>query len=264
MTADNGRRPAATRHASPMDRRAIDIETPDGVADAYLVVPEGEPRPGVLLMMDAFGLRPQIEEMADRIAAQGYAVLAPNLFYRAGRAPLWPMPNLSEEGARGAFFAAVKPLMAALTPEHMATDGAAYLEALATVATPGPVAVTGYCMGARAAWRIAAAHPDGVAALAGFHGGGLATDDPGSPHRSAGALRATVYLGHADHDASNTSEQIATMDTALEAAGIEHKTEVYEDAPHGFTMADTPSYRADAAARHDEALSALLSATLGA
>jgi carboxymethylenebutenolidase len=88
-----------------------DIRAADGVADAYLTRPDdGDAHPGVLFIMDAFGLRPRIEEMADRIARRGYAVLAPNVFYRAGRSPVLPVPDLSDEGARAEFFKAARPL----------------------------------------------------------------------------------------------------------------------------------------------------------
>jgi carboxymethylenebutenolidase len=241
----------------------VDIATPDGVADAYLSLPDdGERHPGVLFLMDAFGLRPRIEAMADRIAARGYAVLAPNVFYRAGRAPVLPFPDMSREDGRKEFFGRVRPLMAELTPERLDADGAAYLHELSKV-SDGPVAVTGYCMGARLGWRIAAAHPDRVAALAGFHGGGLVTDDEQSPHRSAGALRAEVYFGHADNDASNTPEQIAALESALEEAGVPHRSEVYTGAAHGYTMADTPVYDEQAAERHFTALFDLLDRRLG-
>lgn len=241
----------------------VDIETPDGVADAYLTRPDDDERhAGVLFIMDAYGVRPRIEEMADRIAERGYAVLAPNVFYRAGRAPVLPFPDMTEENARADFFQNVRPLMSALTPERIAADGAAYLDELAKVADE-PVAITGYCMGARLGLRIAAAHPERVAALAGFHGGGLATDDPDSPHRSAGALLAEAYFGHADHDRSNSAEQIATLDAALEDAGVTHRSEVYAGAAHGYTMSDTPAYDEQAAERHFAALFDLLDRRLG-
>lgn len=246
-----------------MQRSTVDISTPDGTADAYLVHPDGALRPGVLLLMDAFGLRPQIELMADRIAAEGYAVLAPNLFYRSGRAPVFPMPDLSTDGSRQAFFSEVAPLMGALTPDAVAADGVAYLAALSTAAAPGPLGIAGYCMGVRVGWRIAGTNADRIAALGGFHGGRLATDDPTCAANTAGALRCTVYLGHADGDGSNTPEQIATLDAALDAAGIEHTTEVYPGAPHGYTMADTPSYQEAGAERHYAALFDLLERTLG-
>jgi carboxymethylenebutenolidase len=245
-----------------MPSTSVEIRTPDGVADAYLTrTGDGARHPGVLFLMDAYGLRPRIEAMADRIAARGYAVLAPNVFYRAGRTPVLPFPDMGDEQARSDFFARVRPLMGELTPERTASDGAAYLDALAEVAD-GPSAVTGYCMGARLGVRIAAAHPERVAALAGFHGGGLVTDDPASPHRSAGALRAEVYFGHADQDGSNTPEQIAALDAALDEAGVSYRTEVYEGARHGYTMADTPAWDEQACERHFAALFELLERTL--
>jgi carboxymethylenebutenolidase len=215
----------------------------------------------VLFIMDAFGLRPRIEEMADRIAARGYVVLAPNVFYRAGRAPVLAHPDFAEPGARERFFGAVRPLMDQLTPERIAGDGAAYLDHLAELA-PGPVAITGYCMGARVGWRIAAAHPDRVAALGSFHGGGLVTEAPDSPHRSAGDLEAELYFGHADQDRSMTAEQIAALEQALDDAGARYRSELYEGAMHGYTMADTDAYDEAAAERHFSELFALLDRAL--
>jgi carboxymethylenebutenolidase len=241
----------------------VEVTTADGVADAYLARPEGDgEHPGVLLVMDAFGLRPRIEEMADRIASAGYVVLAPNVFYRAGRAEGGPLPDLSDADSRAAFFQTLRPLMDELTPERVASDGAAYLDHLAGVAS-GPVAITGYCMGVRVGWRIAAAHPDRVAALGGFHGGGLATDAPDSPHLSAGDLSAELYLGHADNDQSMTREQIATLEAALDGAGARYRSELYEGAMHGYTMSDTAAYDEAAAERHFTELLALLDRTLG-
>src|SRR5881392_3552158 len=113
----------------------VDIPAPDGVADAYLSRPGDEAaHPGVLLVMDAFGLRPRIEEMADRIAERGYVVLAPNVFYRAGRAPVLPMPDSDDPDGPARFMAAVRPLMQEVTPERTVSDGGAYLNYLAQVA----------------------------------------------------------------------------------------------------------------------------------
>jgi carboxymethylenebutenolidase len=241
----------------------VDITTPDGVADAYLVRPEGRSRPEVLLIMDAYGLRPVIEEMADRIAGDGYVVLAPNVFYRAGRSPVAPMPDLTDADQRTRFFERIRPLMEQLTPERLAADGGAYLDYLAEVASPGLVAITGYCMGGRVGWRIAAAHPDRVAALAAFHPGGLVTDAPESPHRSAADLKAELYFGFADQDPSMTAEQIATLERTLDDVGARYRAEVYEGAQHGYTMSDTPAYDDAASERHFLELRALLERTLG-
>jgi carboxymethylenebutenolidase len=246
-----------------MRSSTVDINTPDGVADAYLARPDDRSHPGVLFLMDAFGLRPTINEMVDRIAAVGYVVLAPNVFYRAGRSPVLPQADLTDPGQRSSFFQSLRPLIGQLTPERLSSDGAAYLECLATVAAPGPVALTGYCMGARLGWQIAAGHPGRVAALAGFHAGGLVTDAPDSPHHSAAEVTAEMYFGFADEDPSMTAEQIATLEQTLEAVGARYRSEVYEGARHGYTMADTAAYDEAARERHFRELSALLQRTIG-
>jgi carboxymethylenebutenolidase len=242
--------------------RAVDIPTADGVADSYLVRPEGDgPYPGVLFIMDAFGLRPRIEEMAGRIAERGFVVLAPNVLYREGRAPVLPMPDPADPDSRAAFMQKIMPLVQSLTPERVASDAKYYLDYLAEVA-PGAIAITGYCMGARVGWRIAAAFPDRVAALGGFHAGGLVTDAPDSPHRSADQIAAELYFGFADNDRSATADQIAELERALDTAGVAYRSEVYKDAVHGYTMSDTAAYDEDAAERHFSELFALLDRAL--
>ncbi|HET8759340.1 MAG TPA: dienelactone hydrolase family protein [Solirubrobacteraceae bacterium] len=234
----------------------LEITTADGVADAYRARPDGEVRGSVLLIMDAYGLRPQIERMADRIAERGYVVLAPNVFYRDAKGLLLT----PEELAGGNVFEKVMPLVRALTPDVVVRDGPAYLNALGD----GPVAITGYCMGGRAGWHLAAAYPDRVAALGGFHVGSLVTDAPDSPHHKAPDIAAEVYFGHADNDRSMNPDQIATLDAAMDEAGVVHRTEVYEGAAHGYTMADTPAYDEAAAERHYRELFALLDRTVAA
>lgn len=246
-----------------MHAETVEIRTTDGLADAYLTRPDDRPHPGVLYIMDAFGLRPTIDEMADRIAADGYVVLAPNVFYRAGRSPVIPTPDLSDPDQRASFFQKLRPLIEQLNPERLAADGSAYLDYLAQEASPGPVAITGYCMGARIGWWIAAAHPDRVAALAGFHAGRMATDDPDSPHLAAPRVKAEMYFGFADQDQSMTAEQIATFERALEEAGARYRAEVYDGARHGYTMADGPAFDESARERHFRELSGLLKRTLG-
>jgi carboxymethylenebutenolidase len=243
--------------------QSVDIVTPDGIADAYLARPDEEPHPGVLYIMDIYGLRPTIAEMVERIASYGYVVLAPNILYRAGRAPVLPLPDRGDSEQRTEFFQSVRPLVTELTPERLASDGAAYLDYLERAAAPGPVAITGYCAGARLGWRIATAHPDRVAALAGFHPGGLVSDAPDSPHLSASQVPAELYFGFADEDPSMTAEQIATFERSLDAAGRSYQAEVYDGARHGFTMADGAAYDEAASERHYRELRALLERTLG-
>ena len=250
--------------ARRMPVQNVDITTPDGVADAYLARPDEQPHPGVLFIMDAFGLRPTIAEMIERIAADGYVVLAPNFFYRAGRSPVLEMPDLSDPEQRTGFFQKLRPLIDQLTPERIDSDATAYLDYLAEAAGAGQVALTGYCMGARVGWRIATAMPDRVAALAGFHAGGLVADDPDSPHRSAADISAEMYFGFADQDPSMTAEQIATLERALEESGATYRSEVYEGAQHGYTMADTAAFDEPSRERHFRELRALLDRALPA
>ena len=245
-----------------MNGSITDVQAPDGTADCYLTKPAGEGQhPGVLLMIDVIGLRPRIEEMADRIAVQGYVVLAPNVFYRAGKAPLWETPNLADEESRGKFFEKIAPLTASLTPEKIGADGGAYLKKLAEL-SPRRVGITGYCFGGYLGWTIAAAHPDTVAAFGGFHAGRMVNDKPDSPHLSAPKIKAEVYWGHADQDPSMPPESIATLDKAMDAAGVRHTTEVYKGAQHGYTMSDQGAYNEAATERHFEALFALLKRSL--
>jgi carboxymethylenebutenolidase len=236
----------------------IDVPTTAGVADCYLTVPDdGEGSPPVLFIIDAIGLRDRTKEMADRIAAEGYTVLAPNVFYRGGRAPLWPTPTLGDAEERARFMATLRPLASALTPSAIAADGAAYLGLLAEL-SDGPVGITGYCMGGRVGWTIAATHADRVRAIAGFHSGQMVTESADSPHLLASEVSAEVYWGHADNDGSMTPENIAELDRAMDEHGVRHTTEVYTNAVHGYTMSDMGAYDAAACERHFDALFALL------
>ncbi|MFD7438927.1 dienelactone hydrolase family protein [Streptomyces sp. NPDC059861] len=242
----------------------IDIPTEDGIADAYLTRPgDGGPHPGVLFYMDAFGLRPQLKSMADRLAGAGYTVLVPNLFHRHGRAPVLELPEFIDDASRGGLFQHILPMMQPLTPEVAMRDAGAYLRRLAELpeVADGPVAVTGYCFGARLSLMTAGAYPERVAAAAGFHGAQLATDAPDSPHLVADRVTAELYFGHADHDPSLPPEQVQRLEDALTAAGVRHRCEVYPDAPHGFTQADTASYQAEGDKRHWAALLDLLDRT---
>ncbi|MFA3875430.1 dienelactone hydrolase family protein [Streptomyces sp. MMCC 100] len=242
----------------------VDIPTGDGTADACLTHPaDGEPHPAVLLYMDAFGLRPSLRAMADRLAGAGYTVLVPNVFYRSGRTPVVELPEFIDPEARPEIFRQLGPIMKSLTPDRAMRDAGAYLEWLARApeAADGPVALTGYCMGAGLALRTAGTYPDRVAAVAGFHGGNLATDGPSSPHLVAGDITAEAYFAHADHDPGMPAEQQERLEAALTAAGVTHRCEVYAGAHHGYTQADTSAYDEKATERHWDALLDLLKRT---
>lgn len=240
----------------------IEIQAPGGVAEAYVTGERG--RPGVLLYMDAIGLRPRIREMADRIASWGYVVLAPHVFYRDGRAAeLAPAADLRDPAARDAFFAGgAMDRVRALTPALSLPDAEAWVAALSEHAGGGPIGVTGYCMGARLAVRTGGQFPGTVGAVGGFHGGGLVTDGADSPHRAIAASTAEYAFGHADQDPSMPLSAVEELERTLQEAGRPHLNEVYEGAAHGYTMADTSVYDEAASERHFSVLHGLLARAL--
>lgn len=248
-----------------MQTTTVQIPTSDGTADAYLVTPDGDgPFPGVLLFMDAFGLRPRIAEMAERIADRGYAVLAPNILYRGGPSPLIEPEELQDEEKRGAAFGRLMPLIQGLTADRVAADTGSYLDFFAAqeAVADRPVLIVGYCMGGTNALRAIEAHPDRIAAVATFHAGRLATDQSDSPHLAVAAITGEAYFAHADNDSSMPAEAIATLEAALDDAGVKYTSEIYPGAPHGFTMSDTSMFNREAEQRHWVNLFALLERTL--
>jgi carboxymethylenebutenolidase len=246
-------------------RPFIEIPAADGAVEAIVARPDDGTHPGVLLCIDALGLRERIQDMADRIASWGYVVLAPNTMYRSGTAAeTTPTTDLRIPEERAAYGKVVGTYLAPLTGAAMDADLPHYLAALRGLAgvADGPVGVTGYCMGAKFATRAAGLDPT-VAACGGFHGAAIATTDPDSPHLAlAGATAAFVY-GHADHDPINPAEDIARMDAMLAEHGLTARTAVYPDAPHGFTMSDTSSYQEAGAERHFAELRELFDRVLG-
>ncbi len=231
------------------------ITTPDGRCPVTLCTPEGKgSRPGIVLYPDAGGARPALVEMAARLAALGYAVLLPDVYYRNGAwAPFDMTAVFADEAERRRLFA----MMKAITPEIMAADAKAFFDYLAGRAEVAGerVGTTGYCMGGRTSLTVAGLVAAGVAAAASFHGGGLCSDDSDSPHLLAGRMRAAVYVGAAENDPSYTAEQSAALDAALTEAGIEHVIEWYP-AAHGFAVTDTAAYDRAAAEKHWRAMEA--------
>ncbi len=240
-----------------MNTAMVDVRTPDGEAQAYLAGPgDGGTHPGVLLYMDAYGLRPALERIVERIAAEGYVVLAPNVFYRDARADIASEEVMADPEAQQGLLGKLRPYMQTLTPEAVQRDAGAYLDFLASRddVAAGPMGVTGYCMGGRLTVFTAGGHPARVAAATTCHAGNLATDAPESPHHLVDRISAELYLAHADQDRSMPPEQIERLETALDAAGVTYRSELYEGARHGFTMADLPVYDEAASERHHREL----------
>jgi carboxymethylenebutenolidase len=219
----------------------ITIKTPDGACDAFVAYPsEGGPFPGVILGMDAFGVRPYLCEMTETLASKGYFVVTPNFFYRSKHAPVTDAKFPLKPEDFGPVIEQIRPLMASWTNEQKRSDAGALIEFLGQQkqVRPGKVGMTGYCMGGSFALRAAAWYPDQVGAVASFHAGGLVSDAPDSVHRLLPTMKAELYIAHADNDKSMPPEQIKAFDEALSKSGLRFESEVYTGAAHGFTMAD--------------------------
>ena len=244
----------------------LTISTPDGVAEAIVATPPSGSGPGVLFFMDAFGLRPRVQDMVDEIASWGYVVMAPNVFYRDGTAAeIAPQGDMRTQEGREAFFAFAGPRIGHLTSDLAEKDNDAYIAVLRSLpeVTDGPIGVVGFCMGTRLAMRAAGRHPEAVAACSGFHGGGLVTDAPDSPHLELATAKAEFLFGHADNDGSLTPQNAADLGEALDAAGLVSTNEMYEGAPHGYTMSDTSSWNEAAFVRAFANLKELYGRALG-
>lgn len=241
-----------------MPTKTVHIPTADGQADAFAAFPDaGGRRPGVLMYPDGFGIRPVLRQMAGELAEHGYYVLVPNVFYRHGPAPVIELPGYIGEEARPAIFAQLMPMIKAHTAEQTLSDADAYLRFLLNQpeVSTGPVAVTGYCIGGLMAVRTAAAHPDQVVAVAGFHAP-VGADGP----EVLSKLAAQVHFGHAEGDL--TPGALEELNATLDAAGVNYTSEVYPGTIHGFTMSDTDAFNPAALQRHWDRLLSLLGNTL--
>jgi carboxymethylenebutenolidase len=245
-----------------MVEEAIEIRTADGTADGFLYRAEGTQRsPGAIHLTDIGGIRPSHREMAKRLAEKGYTVLMPNVFYRTAKPPILDVKlGMMDERTMKRF----GELRAPLNPEAVERDAKAYVNFLAAhnAVSAGAIGVVGYCFTGAFAMRTAAIMPDKVTAVASFHGGGLYTEEPTSPHLVLPRIKARLYFGHATNDRSMTKEMIEKFDRALAAWGGKYESEVYEGAFHGWTVPDAPVYNQPQAERAFEKLTALFASTL--
>jgi carboxymethylenebutenolidase len=220
----------------------VQIKTPDGTCDAAFIHPASGSHPGVLIWTDAFGLRPSMREIGKRIAAQGYSVLVPNPFYRVGKAPMFEdasKVDFAKERAK------INPLMASVNAEGAAEKDAiayiAFLDAQKQVNKSKKIGTQGYCMGGALVVRTAATVPDRVGAGASFHGGGLVSDRPNSPHLLAPKIKAKMYFGIAANDDMNQPDAKVKLKEAFEAAHNPAEIEVYKESQHGWCVPDMPA-----------------------
>ncbi len=220
----------------------VEIKTPDGTCDAAFIHPKTGSHPGVLIWPDAFGLRPAMRDIGKRIAAEGYSVVVPNPFYRVSPAPFSDASKFNFQNPDD--MAKLRPLMASVNaPGNAEKDAAAYvafLDAQKEVNKAKKIGTQGYCMGGALVVRTAAALPDRIGAGASFHGGGLVTDQPSSPHLLAPKIKARMYFAIASNDDARQPDAKDKLKEAFAAAKVPAEIEVYAGALHGWCVPDMP------------------------
>src|SRR3954470_20921115 len=229
--------PAVT-NAVGVTESDVTITTPDGTCDAYFVHPATGTAPAVLVWPDIFGLRPAFRSMGKRLAESGYSVLVVNPFYRKMKAPT------ASQGAATPIPELV-PLAQALNETTQMTDSKAFiawLDQQPSVAKNKKVGTQGYCMGGPIALRTAAAVPDRVGAVASFHGGGLVTGQPNSPHLQAAKTKAQFLIEIAENDDQRSPDEKNVLKETFGAAGLPAEIEVYAGAAHGWCPPDSRVY----------------------
>jgi carboxymethylenebutenolidase len=216
----------------------VTVKTPDGTADCYFVHPASGTAAGVLLWPDIFGLRPAMRNMGKRLAESGYSVLVVNPFYRAQKAP-------TATAGAATPIADLMPLMRALNETTQMTDAKAFigwLDQQQSVAKNRKIGTQGYCMGGPIAFRTAAAVPDRVGAVGSFHGGGLVTDGPNSPHLQAAKTKAQFLICIADNDDKRSPKEKDVLKETFANAKLSADIEVYTGCAHGWCPPDSSVY----------------------
>lgn len=249
--------------ARPISDRDVEIRTPDGVADCHFAFPSTGRHAAVLVWPDILALRPAFREMGRRLARAGYAVLTVNPFYRDARSPVVGRgASFGQPETRGRVLPMARNLNAG-THFSDARAFAAWLDRQPEVDAGRGLGTTGYCMGGPMVMRAVAAVPDRFAAGATFHGGGLATGRPDSPHRLIPETRAAMLHCVAENDDRNDPQAKLTLREAYAAAGIPAEIEVYEGALHGWCAIDSPAYHREQAERAWSRLLHLFETRLG-
>ena len=246
-----------------MSETKVDVKAADGTAEGFLFMPSSGsgPWPGVVYLTDIMGIRPAYHKMAQRLADQGFVVVLPNIFHRGTRLPVLDfVPQMGDERT----MKRMGELRNSLPNDRMGPDGTAYADwLLAQKDVRGPkVGVVGYCFTGSMSVRTAAEAPDKVAAAISFHGGGLYTDQPDSPHKLLPRITARLYIGHAINDRSMPAEAITKFEAALKAWGGKGESETY-DALHGWCIPGRPEiYKESEAERAFAKMVSVLKAAL--
>ncbi|HKB11535.1 MAG TPA: dienelactone hydrolase family protein [Vicinamibacterales bacterium] len=233
---------SAADAAMPVTEKNVEIKTPDGTCDAAFIHPASGSHPAVIIWPDAFGLRQSMRDIGKRIAGEGYSVLVPNPFYRVKKAPAIDDPS-SFSFQNPADMAKLQPLMGSINAagavEQDAPAFLAWLDMQPQVNKAKKIGTQGYCMGGALVVRTAATLPDRVGAGASFHGGGLVTNNPNSPHLLAPKIKARMYFGVAKNDDERQPDAKDKLREAFAAAKVPAEVEVYSSL-HGWCVSDMP------------------------
>ena len=236
-----------------MIERELAVATTEGEMTTFIFHPQVDgPHPVVLYLMDAPSIRPQLKDMASRLATAGYYVMLPYLFYRGG--------PFREFGMSDEDMHARRDLMATVTPTNIISDAEALLAVAAAdpAARNGKVGAVGFCMSGGLTLALAKAMPQRVAAAASIHGAWMVRDTPDSPHLGLDAVKAEVYLGWADNDPTAPAEQLDVVRAALDSAGVRYSYDFYTDAVHGYAPRGTDRYNRFASEQHWERVHSLM------
>jgi carboxymethylenebutenolidase len=225
----------------PVIETNVDVKTPDGACDAFFIHPRQGSHPGVLMWHDSPGLRPVIRDLGKRIAAEGYSVVVPNLFYRTAKAPVFDesFDYANNPADRERYRQITAPFFAPGAAERDALAYVAFLDAQPQVNKKKKIGTHGYCLGGPYVMKTAAALPDRVGAGASFHGGFLVTDKPNSPHLLAGKIKARLYFAIASDDDKREPDVKNTLKAAFAAGHVRAEIEVYQNALHGWCVPDS-------------------------
>jgi carboxymethylenebutenolidase len=233
---------SASAQGLPVVETNVQVKTPDGVCDAAFIHPASGSHAAVIVWPDAFGLRPSMRDIGKRLAADGYSVLVPNPFYRVAKAPVFENPS-SFSFQNPTDRAKLQPLMASINAPGAAERDAvafiAFLDAQPQVDKARKIGTQGYCMGGPLVVKTAAVSPDRIGAGASFHGGGLVTNAPESPHLLAPKIKARMYFGVASNDDKSQPDAKDKLREAFAAAKVPAEIEVYPSL-HGWCVPDMP------------------------
>ena len=227
-------------NAQAVTEKDVEITTPDGVCDAYFVHPQSGAHAAVLVWPDILGLRPAFRQMGKRLAESGYSVLTVNPFYRGKRAPIVPPGSAFNQET----MAVARPLAGQLNATTHVSDARAFvawLDQQPQVDKNRGIGTTGYCMGGPITMRTAGALPARIGAAASFHGGGLVTQNPDSPHLLVPQMKAQYLFAVAENDDMREPEAKNVLRDTFAKANLQAEIEVYP-AAHGWCPPDSQVY----------------------